>query len=148
MADRFEAAENSFLGKTKQKVAKGQLKRALEAITLRDSVEFFGKLLDDDTEQLIWRMFIFGKAPFVEEFTDEHGDKVERTVIKDIEPNPTSLKAFLRAVEYKRGAPVTLPSGRREDEGQSKSIEINIIGATPEYFEKAAKTKGLLTGKG
>jgi hypothetical protein len=142
---RFEAAENSFLGKTQQKVAPGQLKRALEAVTKLNTVDFFGRLLDDDTEKLIWNMFIFGKAPVKTTIRDEHGDMVEKVEIVDIEPNPTSLRAFLRAVEYKRGAPVVL--AQKDDDGKPKSIEINIIGATSEYFEKAAKAKGLLTGK-
>jgi hypothetical protein len=139
----FEDAENSFLGKKPMKRTAPQLRRALEAVTKLGTVEYFNRILDDEMESLIWRMFIFCQRPKV----GEDGKPLivdGKAVMEDFEPNPVAFRAFSRAVEYKRGQPVVMVKPTNEA-GESKIIEISIIGATPDYFEKAAKAKGLLT---
>jgi len=116
-----------------------------EMATRSETAEFFNKMLTDEFEQSMWMVFMTGKAPKEVE-VEENGQKVRKLTFEDVEPNPTSLKAFLRAVEYKRGAPIVL----KDDSGgkvPQKVVEVITIGATVEYFKDAAKARGLLTVK-
>ena len=150
MGQRFEDAENRLLGKpavlrpSGNRTGNRKAAVVIEAVTRIKTAEFFNNILTDEIEARLWMTFMTGKAPKMERVRDEHGDLVETTILVDVEPNPTSLKAFLRAVEYKRGAPVVL-RGEGDTKDDGKVIQINVIGATPQYFEQAAKAKGFLT---
>jgi hypothetical protein len=142
MPEWYLKAEASILGKEQPRsAARGQGRKkprvVYESVTRATTTEYFDRMLTDEMETHLWRVFLTGKAPVEEEV---NGEKV--VVIKDVELNPISWAAFKQAVAYKRGQPaVTLKS--EDDKGKTKSVEITIIGATPEYFEKAAKARGL-----
>jgi hypothetical protein len=137
----FQKAEESYLSSQRKIGRTPKDIKAIEAVTKLNTVRYFEKLLDEDTETALWRMFITGRAA-VRKTEVVDGKPVEKIEIVDIEPNPVSLKAFLKAVEYKRGAPVQIV--RDSETEPSKVIEVHVIGATNEYFEKAAKDKGFL----
>jgi hypothetical protein len=98
-------------------------------------------MMTDDMEKQLWYIFITGMAPKLDDF----GQPIlvdGKPVMEKIEPNPTSYRAFQRCVEYKRGQPVV--TVKAEDDPKGKVIEIITIGATAEFFEKAAKERGFL----
>lgn len=102
---------------------------------------FFRKILDDDTERQLWMAFITGRTPVL-------GPDSKPVILdgvlqmQDLELNPISLKAFMKAVEYKRGTPTVAA----RDEGTGRSIELKVItmGAGEGFFEQRAKAAGLL----
>lgn len=138
----FAKAENSFLGKTTNARRLTKTSRAIEAVTKMNTVEFFSRMMDDNLEKQLWIMFMTGMAPKL----DERGYPIMeegKPIMVPIEVNPTSYRAFQRCVEYKRGTPIV--TVKQEDPNKRENvIEISIIGATPEYFEKAAKERGFL----
>lgn len=144
----FRKAEASYLGQTgetpRQRMSKMiRTADAVEAVSKLHTVDYFKGLINDQTEGTLWMMFITGKAPQ----TTEDGKIVMspegRPVMQEVELNPISWAAFKRAVEYKRGQPVNIKVDG-EGDGKPQPIEINIIGATPEFFEKQAQARGLL----
>ncbi|MBU6231663.1 hypothetical protein KGP36_03260 [Patescibacteria group bacterium] len=149
----YKAAEASFLKairKDKSLIAKNKLKgyrinTKVKRALRQSTVEYFREILDDATETRLWMVFMTGKIPREGPDGKVVLDDFGNPVLDDVELNPISWKAFEKAVEYKRGRPiVTLRS--EDDQGtDSKAIEINIIGATPEFFEEQAKARGFLT---
>lgn len=137
--------EESFIESRRPKGNMTKRLRAMRGITTKSTVEFFRSMVISDADEAeLWRMFITGKALQL----DDHGRAVinpatNTPYLVDVEPNPVSLAAFKQAVAYKRGQPQVTVKAEGED-GQVRAIEINIIGATPQYFEKAAKERGLL----
>ena len=93
------------------------------------TVEFFNSLLTDDVERRLWMAFITGEAPRIG--PDGQPVMLDGLMVTDpVKINPHSLKAFLRAVEYKRGMPVVTV---KEDDGSGiKMVEIITIGVGPD----------------
>ena len=122
-----------------------RFQRAVEMVTRGGTVEFFRSILDDKTEQELWLMFMTGKAlrPKLDANKQPILDDNKQPVMEmqDVELNPLSLKAFLRAVEYKRGQPVQpIESKGREID----IVEVITLGAGENYFREQAKLAGLL----
>jgi hypothetical protein len=147
---RFKKAEESFLAATRGESvgSEGRVqimksdkpwwkdkmteKLAMQTVTKLTTVRYFQRILTDEMECKLWQSFITAKDP-------DTGEALEL--------NPVSLKAFLRAVEYKRGMPVTVIRQEESAPGQQGSVQVTFIGATPDFFESQAKAKGLLGGK-
>ncbi len=114
------------------------IQRALK----EQSKDFFKRILDDKTEEKLWKMFISGKA----EQLDERGfvvkDDQGRPFMVDIELNAISWNAFKQMVAYKHG----MPSIRVEsnDEKQVMNVNFNIMGVSPEKMQQRVKELGLL----
>lgn len=112
-------------------------------VAMRQSnAEYFSAILTDDTEKQLWMAFITGATPVL----DEKGNPiVENGQLKTqaLELNPISFKAFLRAVEYKRG----MPKISVEAAGDTGKLEMVVInqGAGEDFFLQRAKAAGLLS---
>lgn len=122
-----------------------RMQRAIEMVSRGGTVEFFRSILDDKTEAELWMMFWHGKAlrPVLDANKQPvlNPDGSPLMAMQEVELNPTSLKAFLRAVEYKRGQPVQPieAKGREID-----VVEVITLGAGEDYFREQAKLAGLL----
>lgn len=114
---------------------------ARKALSKMGTVEFFKSILSDEVEKQLWMAFITGTAPKIEGgriVKDEQGN----VVMEEIALDPISWNAFRRAVEYKRGMPlVTVEDGTK---GQSKTVEVIMIGSNPKLFQEQAEAQGLL----
>jgi DNA-directed RNA polymerase specialized sigma subunit len=114
-----------------------QLQKALRM----NNVEYFRAILSDQAEMDLWYMFMTGTQPE----RDSHGNPIivdDRIVTKEVDLNPVQLKAFLRAVEYKRGQPVTIDPAVQGQTGMKVTFE--CVGATPEFFIQTGKESGLI----
>lgn len=144
MRQRALESEESFLKSQRRMGRTPHAVKAIEMVRKATTQEFFEKMLTDEIEAKLWMMFITGKAPKI-----ENGKPVivdGNMVMEDVELNPISMKAFLRAVEYKRGMPTI--TVKDTTDSTVKVVEINVIGATPQHFENVARARGLLTGTG
>ena len=144
----LKRAEKSFLssqrkdGKARKKMGR-PTKDALLQKALRDnSTAFFKRVLDDETEEKLWKMFITGKA----EQLDERGfvvrDPDGHPFYIDIELNAISWNAFKQMVAYKRG----MPAIKVENHSDSEKITVNfnVMGSSQKDMEQRVKEMGLL----
>lgn len=147
-------AEKSFLGskangghrRKGRPPAMGVIKAAL----IKNNVEYFRYLLDDETEKEFWLLFMTGKQvikdeqgqPIMVKMLDAEGKEHLVPQLEDVELNPISLKAFLRAVEYKRGQPVSVDPINNKI--QAPVVQFEMIGASPEFFLEQGKATGLI----
>jgi hypothetical protein len=143
----LKRAEQSFL--SSQRKAGGAKKKgrptkdAIIQKALRDnSAAFFKRVLDDESEEKLWRMFITGKA----EQLDPHGqvmkDPEGRPFYIDIELNAISWNAFKQMVAYKRGMPAIKVDA---DPSAGKiTVNFNVMGSSQENMEKKVRELGLL----
>lgn len=139
----FRAAEESFrracngqkpAGRPKGSKSRSKYEKLEILVKHKTTVEFFESILTDDTERKLWLMFMTGKT--VEEVDGQ-------LAMVDVELNPISLKAFMRAVEYKRGQPIVTVEGKKGSE--PIKLQVEYTGATPEFF--AAQSKALELGR-
>lgn len=136
--------EESFLRSQRRKGRTPHAVKLIEMVTKKATADFFREMLNDTNEAKLWMMFMSGKTPQLGVDGKEMINPATGTpFMVDIELNPISLKAFLRAVEYKRGMPVQVV---KEEGSVDKVVEIHVIGANPAFFEAQAKAKGLLKG--
>lgn len=151
--NKLKAAEQSFLasqsktGIAKAKVAKGRpgrpTKEAIIQKALRDnSATFFKRILPDDMEEMLWRMFVTGKAPQLDDrgrvVTDEGGN----VFYIDIELNAISWNAFKQMVAYKRGMPAIKVDANPE--AGKMTVNFNIMGVSQNDMQRRVKEMGLL----
>lgn len=110
----------------------------------QSSVYFFSKLIDDETEGRLWMAFITGQTPVLDRYgKQQYAEDGTPLMIKVENLNPISLRAFMRAVEYKRGMPIQLVHNSGEN-ADSNKVVYEFIGATPEFFENQAKILNLV----
>lgn len=114
---------------------------ARKALSKLSTVEYFKSILSDEVEKQLWMAFITGVAPKME------GNKVVKdadgnVVMEEIELDPISWNAFRRAVEYKRGMPLVTVEDNTK--GESKVVEVIMIGSNPKLFQSQAEAQGLL----
>jgi hypothetical protein len=143
----LKRAEQSFLSSQRKAGAakkKGRpTKDALIQKALRDnSTAFFKRVLDDESEEKLWKMFITGKA----EQLNEHGEVVRdsdgRPFLIDIELNAISWNAFKQMVAYKRGMPAIKVE---KDEGAGQiTVNFNVMGASQKDMTERVRELGLL----
>lgn len=93
------------------------------------TAEFFARILDDETEATLWRMFMTGNTEGV--LGDADGMKLL---------SPVCWAAFKRACEYKHG----LPKQMEQDKTQ-KPIHVyhHVSGANDAFFKEQAKALGI-----
>jgi hypothetical protein len=114
---------------------------ARKALSKLSTVEYFKSILSDEVEKQLWMAFITGVAPKME------GNKIVKDVdgnviMEEIELDPISWNAFRRAVEYKRGMPLVTVEDNTK--GESKVVEVIMIGSNPKLFQSQAEAQGLL----
>lgn len=116
----------------------------VQEVLKEGNVTFFkNRVLSDDMEAQMWMTFMTSKAPQL----DERGHMVINPAtnlpyLVDVELNPICLKAFLSAVAYKRGTPITTAE-KPGDDNRKVEVTWNVLGASPSFFEEAAKTMGI-----
>jgi hypothetical protein len=109
-SNRLKAAETSFLASMRAREGKpargrpSKHKLILKALK-ENTVGYFKRILDDDTEQMLWSMFITGKFPKLGVDGQPVHDLQGHVLYEDVELNPISWNAFKQAVAYKRGTP-------------------------------------------
>lgn len=137
--------EQSFLNSQRKLGMKKRGRPTKESIVLKaleaNSSAFFAtKIINDDTEAKLWRMFITGLA----EQVDAHGTPVRdaegRAFLIEVELSPVSLKAFLQAVAYKRGTPRINVEG--DSKGGNIQINYNVLGAPSTFFQEQVEQMG------
>src|ERR1700676_169349 len=114
---------------------------ARKALTKLGTVEYFKSILSDEVEKQLWMAFITGMAPKMDGckiVKDEQGN----VVMENIELDPISWNAFRRAVEYKRGMPLVTVEDNTK--GESRTVEVIMIGSNPKLFQEQAEAQGLL----
>lgn len=153
MPTRYQRAEAEFLETAANNPPKAVRKNTsrmnpavVEALK-RSNADYFALILDDETEGQLWRLFMTGKQmrrdpegnPMTEEI-ELNGKTYLVPIVDDVELNPICLKAFLRAVEYKRGQPVAI----EEKSGEGFKVVFETQGAAPEFFQDQGKATGLI----
>lgn len=144
----FQDAEKTFLAATGKKMTKRKgrypypTERELVKALRMNNVDYFRAILSDQAEMDLWMRFMHGKQPM----RDAEGklllDEQHRVIMEDVETNPIQLKAFLRAVEYKRGAPVNIdPAAQGQN---TMKVTFELTGASPEFFMDTGKSSGLI----
>lgn len=147
-------AEKSFLnsqGKTgiaKKKVYHSRMGRptkdAIIQQALRDnSLAFFKRVLDDETEEKLWKMFITGKAEQLDERGHVVKDAEGNPFFVEIELNPISFNAFKQMVAYKRGLPAI--KVEQKNPGDAITVNFNVMGVPANQMEKRVRELGLLS---
>lgn len=151
----FLSAEETFLasqGKKSPRTYKsvrpthGVLAEALR----RNNVDYFNYILTDEMEREFWLLFLTGKQvqrdvnghPVMQEVVDEEGQTRLVPVLEDVELNPISAKMFLRAVEYKRGQPISIDPDKDKD--KKVTVVFETIGASAEFFRDTGRATGLI----
>lgn len=144
----LQRAERSFLssqrrdGKARKRAGRPSRDALLQKALRDNSTAFFKRVLDDESEEKLWRMFITGKA----EQLDEHGQIVRdaegRPFFIDIELNAISFNAFKQMVAYKRGMP-TIRVEKDENAGQI-TVNFNVMGSSQKDMEQRVREMGLL----
>jgi hypothetical protein len=145
--DKLKEAETSFLAsQRKAGAAKKQgrpTKDALIQKALKDnSTAFFKRVLDDESEEKLWRMFITGKAEQLDETGRVVCDAEGRPFMIDIELNAISWNAFKQMVAYKRGMPAIKVD--KDPAGGNITVHFNVMGASSSQMEKQVRELGLL----
>lgn len=145
----LKRAERSFLNSQQKKgvAKKGRptKDRIIQEALKNNSKAFFNRVLDDETEEKLWRMFITGKA----EQLDERGfvvkDQEGHPFFVDIDLNAISWNAFKQMVAYKRGMPAIKVDA---DPSQGKvTVNFNVMGASAAKMEQQVRELGLLPQK-
>lgn len=146
--DKVKQAETSFLSsarKNGEARKKGRptkaavLQKALEA----DSTKFFQRVLDDESEERLWKMFITGKAPQLDDRGHIVTDPAGNPFMVDIELNAISWNAFRQMVAYKRGLP-TIKVDKGANGGDNITVNFNVMGVNERDMEKRVRELGLL----
>ena len=135
------AVERSRKGLTAPKTKQYLMRNS---VSRESTLDFFRRVLDDETEAALMRMFMTGYGPKLDEKGNPILTEDKQFIMEKVELNAISLKMFLRAQEYKRGMPIQIvrtPDGEKE-----QTVTITVIGATADFFEEQAKAKGLLVG--
>lgn len=93
------------------------------------TAEFFARILDDETEATLWKMFMTGNTEGV--LGDADGMKLL---------SPVCWAAFKRACEYKHGLPKQM-----EKDATQKPIHVyhHVTGANDAFFKEQAKALGI-----
>jgi hypothetical protein len=143
----LKRAEQSFLSsQRKQGAAKKKGRPSKDALlqkALRDnSAAFFKRVLDDESEEKLWSMFITGKAEQLDERGDIVRDAEGRPFFVDIELNAISWNAFKQMVAYKRGMPA-IKVEKDENAGQI-TVNFNVMGSSHKDMEQRVREMGLL----
>jgi hypothetical protein len=106
------------------------------------NVEFFRAILSDEAEKDLWYMFMIGRQPKRGEDGQYLMDENGCLISEEIDVNPVQLKAFLRAVEYKRGQPVSVDPNQQAQSGIKVTFE--CVGAAADFFKTTGKESGLI----
>jgi len=144
----IKAAERSFLysqrkaGEAKKKGRpKGTTKEALIQKALKDNTtDFFKKILDDDTEEKLWYIFLSGRI----QDKDANGNPImdKNGNYTYIELSGVSWNAFKQMVAYKRGQPSIRVESDKGD--GSVTVNFNVMGASAADMAKKVRELGLL----
>ena len=142
--DELAAADASFL-KSQQKKGVAKMGRPTkdEVImrALRDNTTaFFKRVLDDETEEKLWKRFLEGRAPVLDAQGNQVKDKDGFPVFFDL--NGVAWNAFKQMVAYKRGMPTIRVE---ENQGQSHiTVNFNVMGASQKDMHNKVRELGLL----
>ena len=150
--DKLKEAEQSFLqsqsrvgaaaAKVKNKGGRPTKESIIQKALRDNSTAFFKRVLDDATEEKLWKMFITGKAEQLDERGHVVCDAAGNPFFVDIELNAISWNAFKQMVAYKRGMPAIKVDNK--DTGQPITVNFNVMGASPQDMQKKVKEMGLL----
>lgn len=138
---QIKRAEASFLA-SQQKVGKPKKggrpsKAAVIEQALRDnSTTFFKKVLDDETEEKLWWLFIQGRVPEVSKDGEAILDKNGLPTYREI--SGVSWNAFRQMVAYKRGMPAMAKEEENPNAGKI-TVNFNVMGASHKQMEQQIK---------
>lgn len=121
-------------GVAKKKPGRKSKELKVQEALKQNTVKYFRHILDDESEAMLWRMFMTGKM----EQLDDQGRVVVNSLGEpfyiDVELNPLSFQAFKLAVAYKRGMPTVTQQKEQEDGGIT--VNFNVMGGSADFYRE------------
>lgn len=142
LAERSFLASQRKAGEAKKKGRpKGTTKEDLIRKALKDNTtNFFKKILDDDTEEKLWFIFLSGRIQ--DKDTDGNPILDKNGNYTYLELSGVSWNAFKQMVAYKRGQPSIRVESDKGD--GTVTVNFNVMGASAGDMAKKVRELGLL----
>lgn len=139
-----KAVDTSFLascrktGEAKKKMGRPTKESQIQKALKEGNKHFFKRILDDESEAKLWKIFVTGKQEQLNDLGEVVRDAEGRPFYMDAELNPVCWAAFKQMVAYKRGVPN--PADKSSSDKEPIHVHFNIMGASESRMTDHIKT--------